>query len=658
MNNQERYEELIKLVNQYNKAYYTEDKPLVSDAVYDKLYDELVALEKSGEITQSLVSPTLRVGDRILPGFVEIPHTRQMFSLNKANTLEEIVKFMKDTEKATGENDIIYTLEWKFDGLPVVLRYENGFFVQARTRGDGKTGEEVTAQIRTIRSIPLEIPYKGTIEVQGEVIMPLSELQKYNEHLVANGEEPISNARNGAAGSLRTLDLRKTASRPLDAFFYDVPYIEGQQLVTQGMIKTYLNDLGFQTHPFFVMVADVEALEYCIKQATEMRPKLDILTDGLVIKVDHLSKRERIGYTRKYPKWAIAFKFEAEEVVSTLRDVVFQVGSSGVITPVAVFDTVEIDGVNIDHATLYNMGIIREKGLKQGCEVIVYRANDVIPNVKEAVAGTGEGEIKPPTSCPSCNGSITLKGDLMYCTNESCPARHESRFNYFVSRDAMNIEGLSEKTIRQLLERGLLKDFSDFYRLTKEDLLTLDGFSDRKATKLLQAVQASKTPTLEAFLFSLRMRHSGQGTAERLVKRFGTLSAIASASYEDFLAIDDIGEVVANSLFTYFSNPATKKLLADLEQLGVKPMEPTPVVKSETAQGFDGLTFVITGTLSKPRREIEDFIKGNGGNVSGSVSKKTSYLVCGEDAGSKLTKAQSLGVKVLNEAELEQMVSQ
>jgi DNA ligase (NAD+) len=336
--------------------------------------------------------------------------------------------------------------------------------------------------------------------------------------------------------------------------------------------------------------------------------------------------------------------------------VIFEVGRTGVITPVAIFDPVEIDGVVIQKATVFNMKEVREKGLKKGCEIIVYRANDVIPAVKEAVSGTGNGEINPPTHCPSCKSELIAAGDLIYCTNEECSAKAINRLIHFVSRNAMNIEGLSDKTIEQLIEHKFVTQPTDFYRLTKNQLLQLEGFSSKKSDNLLAAIEASKTPTLEAFLFSLGIRHAGAGTAERLVRRFGTLSAIASASYEDFVAVDDIGEVVATSLVNYFTDSNTKQMLSQFEKLGVKPLEPTPVNTENTPQGFTGLTFVITGTLSKPRKHFEDLIKNNGGAVSGSVSKKTSYLVVGEDAGSKLTKAQSLGVTVLNEEQFAEMV--
>lgn len=670
---QQRYENLVKLLNRYNTEYYTLDKPSVTDEEYDRLYDELLALEEVGFVSPD--SPSQRVGGDILDKFQKYTHTVPMKSLKKGQNYEDILKFLEDVFKTISKDTAIsFTLEHKFDGLSFVLRYENGQLIHARSRGNGKIGELITAQVKTIKTIPLTIPFKETIEVQGEVYFPLDKFRIFNDKQLALFQQVISkmkheptekeleklrekyvlsNPRNGAAGALRNLDPKITASRPIDAFLYNIPYIEGKEFASQEELMDFLHEQGFKTSPYLKVFRTYEELVPLLEEMKTVRPTLNWDIDGMVIKINEIALRDLIGMTLKHPKWAIAFKFEAAEKSTLLLRVVVETGRTGKVTPVAEFEPIEFDGVIVTRATLNNFDDIKRKGVRLGSTIIVRRSNDVIPEVVGTVEHTGHGEIPIPTHCPSCETPLEKDGVHLYCPNHTdCSAQTIGRFTHFASRDAMNIDTFSDKTAEQLYEAGLIKQFPDLYRLKMEDLVGLERFAQRKAEKLLEALEVSKKRPLSAFLYALGIRHVGLGTVEKILHRYTSLGDIMQAPVEDLMQVDDVGEVVAKSIYDYFKNPKHLELIEDLIGLG---FELHHEVAEQTSNRFEGKSFVITGKLSRPRKEIETYIKENGGKTAGSVSKNTSFLVAGDDAGSKLDKATSLGVAILSEDELYQI---
>lgn len=637
----------------YNHHYYTLDEPIVSDAEYDKLYDELVQFEALHPQLKVPHSPTNKVGGELLEKFEKKEHTTQLYSLAKSQDFDGVIKFVQDVEKEAGRSTT-YSIEQKLDGLAFVLRYEEGVLVEARTRGTGKIGEVITAQIKTIRSIPHTIPCHNTVEIQGEVFMPISRFEAFNAAL-PEGAVPLKNPRNGAAGALRNLDTRITASRPLDAFLYNVPYIDGPELDTQEELMGFLTTNGFKVNPYFFVVSTAEEIITKLQEMVEVRPTLDWDIDGMVIKVNEIPLRDDLGYTSKAPKWAIAYKFEAIEETTTLNSVTWEVGRTGKLTPLAHLEPVDIGGATVTKATLNNYDDILRKGVKVGADVFVRRSNDVIPEIMGIVEGSQGVEISKPTHCPECGTEVAHNGVHLYCpNNESCPAQSVGKFIHYASREAMNIDSFSEKTAEQLFEAGLLKDsFADLYKLDRNELLKLERFGERKADRLLAAIEDSKTRPLEAFLFALGMRHSGKGTAERLLRYYSSIDEIAAASIEDLMKIEDIGLAVAESIHEYFRTERNTQMINELKQLGLTLIHEAPV---SSGSQLEGSTFVITGKVSRPRKEIEEIIKEHGGKTSGSISKNTSYLVAGEAAGSKLAKAQSLNVPVISEMELYEMV--
>jgi DNA ligase (NAD+) len=615
----------------------------------------------------------MRVGGAVLDKFEKKEHTTPLSSLDKAQNFERLFKFDKDVTKVVGEKRT-YSLEQKLDGLAFVMRYENGKFVEARTRGTGRIGELISEQIKTIKSVPLTIPYKQVVEVQGEVFMPIDKFEQYNASLLERFHnevqrlgidlaadtiesirrkfEPLKNPRNGAAGALRNLDPKITASRPLDAFLYNVPYIEGKSFDTQEDLMSFLRDNGFKTNPYFFVFDNMEDILEKLKEMNEIRPTLNWDIDGMVIKLNQIPSRERVGYTSKFPKWAIAYKFEALEVTSPLLDKTDQVGRTGKISPLGHIEPVDIGGVTVTKATLNNYDDIKRKGLKLGARVFIRRSNDVIPEIMGIVPGETGEEILPPTECPECGSRLVNDGVHLYCKNhEFCPAQQIGKIIHFGSREAMNIDTFSEKTAEQLWDANLLRTVVDLYKLKKEDLVDLERFGERKAEKLLAAIEESKKRPLEAFLYGLGIRHAGKGTVERMLRYHTTLEEIMNLSIEQLCEIEDVGDVVAESIYYYFREPKTVQMINELKSLGVE-MKGTE--KQVSSDKFEGKTFVITGSMpsGKSRKDIENYIKENGGKTSGSVSKKTSYVVAGDDAGSKLEKAESLGVTVLSEEEL------
>ena len=644
---QERMQELVRKLNETAYAYYVLDNPVISDMQWDRLYDELKKLEaETGIILPD--SPTQKVGGDPLKGFEEHRHITRLWSLDKVQSLEELEAWIQRTEKLAEAKDLQYYVEYKFDGLTLNLTYRDGELVQAATRGNGVTGEAILPQARTIHSVPRTIPYKGLLEVQGECIMRLSTLEKYNK----TAKEPLKNARNAAAGALRNLDPRVTASRHLDAFFYQVGTIENPPYDSQPGMLDFLRKNGFQVSPYLGSSRGREALEACIREIEQSRSRLDWLIDGVVIKVGDYALRERMGYTEKFPRWGVAYKFKAEECVTKLLDVTWELGRTGKLTPLAHLEPVDFYGVTVRKATLNNLGDIQRKDVAIGCNVWIRRSNDVIPEIMGRAGDASEDEkpILKPEFCPACGSKLIERGAHLFCMNrETCRPQAVARLAHFAGREAMDIDGFSEKTAGQLYDQMGIRQPADLYSLTPMDFLMLDGFKEKKAGNLAEALEKSKHCELDAFLFALGIPNVGRKTARDLAQRFGTLERLKAADEKALTAIPDIGEIVAASVTEYFSFPENNQMIDRLIAAGVHPKE--MVAASEGA--FSGMSIVVTGTLpTLSRKEAEDLIRSRGGNAAGSVSKKTAFVVVGEDAGSKLSKAQSLGIETIDEAEL------
>lgn len=643
----ERMHELVKRLNETAYAYYVLDNPVISDMQWDRLYDELKLLEaETGTVLPD--SPTIKVGGEPLKGFEEHRHITRLWSLDKVQSMEELDAWIARTEKLAEKENLQYYLEYKFDGLTLNLTYRDGNLVQAATRGNGITGEAILPQAKTIHSVPKQIPYKGLLEVQGECIMRLSTLEKYNK----TAKEPLKNARNAAAGALRNLDPAVTASRHLDAFFYQIGTIENPPYDSQPGMLDFLRDNGFQVSPYLGSSKGREALEACIQDIEKHRGELDWLIDGVVIKVGDYALRERMGYTEKFPRWGVAYKFKAEECVTKLLDVTWELGRTGKLTPLAHVEPVDFYGVTVRKATLNNLGDIQRKDIAIGCDVWIRRSNDVIPEIMGRAGSPKQNEkaIEKPTVCPACGRPLIERGAHLFCMNrESCRPQAVARLAHFAGREAMDIEGFSEKTAGQLYDQMGIRQPADLYSLTPMDFLMLEGFKEKKAANLSEALEKSKHCELDAFLFALGIPNVGRKTARDLAQRFGTLEKLKKADENALTAIPDIGDIVASSVTEYFSFPENIQMIERLQAAGVNPRE------MEAAQQgvFSGMTIVVTGTLpTLSRKQAEDLIRSRGGNASGSVSKKTAFVVVGEDAGSKLTKALSLGIETISEDEL------
>ena len=640
-----RQEELTQQLARYAEAYYDTDAPVISDAEYDALYDELVSLEQeSGFVLPG--SPTVRVGASA-GAFLPHTHIRRLYSLDKVRTEEALADWANRAIRAADGKSVEFGLEYKFDGLTVCLTYDNGRFVQGATRGNGVTGDGVYEQLLTIRSIPRTIPFKGKMEVQGECIMRLSVLEELNK----TADEPLKNARNAAAGALRNLDPKVTASRKLDLFCYNVGYIEGIELTNQREMLAFLAENGFPVSPFIRYCTTAEALKREIDLAEQTRGKLDFLIDGMVIKVTDFALREFLGATEKFPRWAMAYKFAAEETTSIVEEVTWEVGRTGKLTPLAHLSPVELAGATIQRATLNNYDDIQRKRVKIGSKVFIRRSNDVIPEILGAVPDdTATDVIQKPTRCPVCGAHVEENGAHLFCTNSlSCRAQITLRLAHYASRDAMDIESFSDKTAEQFIEALGVTSIPELYALDKEQLVALDRFGNKKAQNLLDAIEKSKTRPLSAFLFALGIPNVGSKTAKDLAKRFGTLSAVRAATREELLAIPDVGGIVAESILSFFGD---SNISAQIDQLLAYGVSPQSEQAANTASPIAGKTIVVTGTLpTLGRREAEALIEQNGANAAGSVSKKTDYVLYGESAGSKLDKARELGIPLLTEAE-------
>lgn len=642
----DRQHELVEILNRYAAAYYEQDAPLVSDAEYDRLYDELLKIEaETGVVLPN--SPTLRVGGAPLKSFAEHRHLGRLWSLDKVRTREGLVDFIRKVTAASPEPPL-FGLEYKFDGLTVNLTYENGVLTQGATRGNGVTGEAILPQLRTIRTVPLTIPFKGRMEVQGECIMRLSVLEAYNR----TATEPLKNARNAAAGALRNLDPAVTAARKLDVFCYNVGYIEGKELKNQAEMLDFLKENGFPVCPFVRWLRTPDEIMHEIDLAEERRDTLDFLIDGMVVKVTDFALRDALGATEKFPRWAMAYKFAAEELTATVLDVTWEVGRTGKLTPLAHIEPVEFSGVTVKKATLNNWDDVQRKRVGIGSRVFIRRSNDVIPEILGAVPD--DKPLRPvmkPSVCPQCGAHVETRGAHLYCTNSlSCRPQIAARLSHYASRDAMDIDTFAGKTAEQLIDAFGIRTIPELYALSHEQLAALERFGHKKSQNLLDALEASKHRPLAAFLFALGIPNVGTKTAKDLARRFGTLDAVRHASKEELAAIDDVGDVVADCIVTFFADPRISDQIDRLLSLGVHPEE----VKTADSGNlpFAGMTVVITGTLSTlSRRDAEALVEENGGKASGSVSKNTSFVVVGENAGSKATKAQVLGIPMIDEKE-------
>lgn len=662
MDKKKLIEELVEELNKYAYEYYVLGNSSVTDKDYDKKYYELVDLEK--ETGYKLpYSPTQRVGDVILPEFKKYTHKARLWSLDKAQSLEEIkewhnrnVKFLEEYNRTSEEElpPLKYILTKKFDGLTINLSYdENGVLVTGATRGTGAIGEDVTAQVKTIKSIPLKIDCHDFLEIHGEAIMTTEAFEKYN----SEADTPLKNLRNGAAGALRNLNVAETAKRNLSAFFYDVGYKEGAFFKTYMEMLNFIKTKGFPMDDYIRECTTLDEIQKEIDYIRDIRFDLNYDIDGLVIAMDDIRTRELLGYTVKFPKWAIAYKFEAQEATTKLLDVEWNVGRSGRVSPTAILEPVELAGVTVKRATLNNMDDIARKGVRLGAEVFVRRSNDVIPEIMGVVPESLEGtkEIEEPKVCPACGAHLVHEGVHIYCENTlGCKPQMVKTIVHFAGREAMNIAGFSERTAEQLFEKLDIRDISDLYKLEYEKLLDLDKFGPKKAQNLLDAIEKSKDCTLEAFLYSLGIPNVGVKTAKDLVKRFESLENLEKATFEELVSVQDVGDIVARSIIEFFKEERTLKVINELLSLGVNPhYEKKEVLESP----FMGKTVVVTGTLENySRTSIKEKLESLGAKVSGSVSKKTDFVIAGEAAGSKYDKAKSLGVTILSEEEFENMI--
>ncbi|HBI6898823.1 TPA: NAD-dependent DNA ligase LigA [Clostridium perfringens] len=662
MDKKKLIEELVEELNKYAYEYYVLGNSSVTDKDYDKKYYELVDLEK--ETGYKLpYSPTQRVGDVILPEFKKYTHKARLWSLDKAQTLEEIrewhnrnVKFLEEYNRTSDEElpPLKYILTKKFDGLTINLSYdENGVLVTGATRGTGAIGEDVTAQVKTIKSIPLKIDCHDFLEIHGEAIMTTEAFEKYN----SEAETPLKNLRNGAAGALRNLNVAETAKRNLSAFFYDVGYKEGAPFKTYMEMLNFIKTKGFPMDDYIRECTTLDEIQKEIDYIRDIRFDLNYDIDGLVIAIDDIRTRELLGYTVKFPKWAIAYKFEAQEATTKLLDVEWNVGRSGRVSPTAILEPVELAGVTVKRATLNNMDDIARKGVRLGAEVFVRRSNDIIPEIMGVVPESLEGtkEIEEPKVCPACGAHLVHEGVHIYCENTlGCKPQMVKTIVHFAGREAMNIAGFSERTAEQLFEKLDIRDISDLYKLEYEKLLDLDKFGPKKAQNLLDAIEKSKDCTLEAFLYSLGIPNVGVKTAKDLVKRFESLENLEKATFEELVSVQDVGDIVARSIIEFFKEERTLKVINELLSLGVNPhYEKKEVLESP----FIGKTVVVTGTLENySRTSIKEKLESLGAKVSGSVSKKTDFVIAGEAAGSKYDKAKSLGITILSEEEFENMI--
>ncbi len=648
MDKSKRMAELVEMLNEYAYQYYTLDNPTVADVEYDRLYDELVELEKQlGYALDN--SPTKRVGDVTLKGFNTVRHLGRLYSLDKCQSKESLSAWLNKLIKFCGYMPKC-SLEYKFDGLTINLLYNEGKLQRAATRGNGIDGEEVTEQVKTIKCVPLSIDYKGAVEVQGEGIMRLSALEKYNSQ---EGVTPLKNARNAVAGAIRNLDPKVTASRKLEVICYNVNYIEKDFEKGSDMID-FLSRNKFKISDKFDIYGDKESLIDDVDRIANKRDSLDFLIDGAVIKVDDTSIREQLGYTEKFPKWAVAYKFPAQETTTTLKDVIWQVSRTGKLNPLALLEPVDLAGVTVSKATLSNISEIKRKDIKIGSRVFIRRSNDVIPEILGIAEHTANSkDVEKPTVCPACGAPVIEEGVFLKCSNaKNCAPAIVSAMSHFASREAMDIDGLSEKTLETLYNEGKLNHFVDIYKLKPEDFDGIEGFAEKKVSNLLSAIEKSKNTTLDRLIFALGIPNIGKKASKQLSDEYKTLDGVMNATYDDLISLEDFGDIMANGFVQYWADEKHKADIEDLIASGIKIQE-----KSIKQGSLTGKKVVLTGSLPTLKRsQAKKLIEDNGGEVSESISKTVNLVVAGEDAGSKLAKAQKLGIEIIDEATLMSLI--
>lgn len=643
----DRVRYLIDTLNKWAYEYYVLDNPSVDDREYDKLYDELRAIEEqTGEV--EFDSPTKRVGGEPIKGFEKHAHVHRLYSLDKSVSSEQLSAFFTRIKKAVANPS--YTVEYKFDGLTMCLTYDNGRFVRATTRGNGVEGEDVTAQCLTIKSFPLTIDYKGLLEVQGEAVIRLSVLEEYNR----TAKEQLKNARNAAAGAIRNLDPKVTAERKPEILFYNVNYMSEGELPTQVSHFEFLKRNGFKVFPFLRVCKSEEEVVAAIEEIEVARKTLDVLTDGAVIKLNDASVREDIGYTDKFPRWAVAYKFEAEEAETVVKEVRWQVGRTGKLTPLAEVEPVDLGGVTVRKATLNNLGDIARKNVKINSRVLIRRSNEVIPEILGCIEHTeGSVEVEKPTKCPFCGGDISEVGANLFCVNRECKPRIVATLSHFASKGAMDIEGLSEATATLMHDTLGVTRPSQIYSLTADDLAKLEGFKDKKINNLLAAIDKSRTVSLDRFIFALGVDGVGKVASKALAEHFESVENLSRATEEELIALDDIGEITARTIVGWFAdNYNTDEVAALTAEINVKFEK-----KGDISGIFGGQSVVLTGSLASfTRSEAQKIIEENGGVCQSSVTSKTTLVIAGEAAGSKLLKAQKLGIKIIDEEQFKEMI--
>ncbi|GGF26277.1 DNA ligase [Halobacillus andaensis] len=654
---QQRLESLRNEIHQYNYEYHTLDAPSVSDYEYDKKMRELLDLESKFPDLVTADSPSQRVGAEPLSAFQKVRHNVAMLSLGNAFDEQELRDFDRRVREGTGE-EVTYVCELKIDGLAVSLTYEDGVLVRGATRGDGTVGEDITVNLRTIRTIPLRLHSPETVEVRGEAFMPKNSFLKMNEAREEKGEEPFANPRNAAAGSLRQLDPKVAAKRNLDIFLYGVGEWQGESSNSHSQRLERMKELGLKTNPEWKKCQSIdEVIEY-VNGWVERRPDLDYEIDGIVIKVDRLDQQEALGFTAKSPRWATAYKFPAEEAVTKLNDIELSVGRTGVVTPTAILEPVKVAGTTVQRASLHNEDLIRERDIRIGDTVVIKKAGDIIPEVVRVLIEQRSGEEEPyamPEHCPECESTLVrLEEEVaLRCINPNCQAQLREGLIHFVSRNAMDIDGLGEKVIAQLFQENLIAAIADLYKLQREELLQLERMGEKSVENLLTAIEASKDNSLEKLLFGLGIRYVGTKAAQTLAQEFETMDALSQTDAETLMLVPEIGEKMADSIARYFAKPQVLDLIEDLKRLGIN-MEYKGPKKSEGPEDspFKGKTIVLTGKMENfTRSEAKNIVQELGGKVTGSISKNTDLLIAGEDAGSKYDKAEKLGVEIWNEEE-------
>lgn len=655
----DRAKALRQQLNQYSHEYYVQDKPSVEDYVYDRLYKELVDIETEFPDLITADSPTQRVGGKILQGFEKVTHDIQMYSLNDGFSKEDIYDFDERVRKLAG-GSVTYCCELKIDGLAISLKYENGKFVQGATRGDGTVGENITENLKTVKSIPLELKKPISIEVRGECYMPKQSFVNLNKEREEAGQDVFANPRNAAAGSLRQLDTSIVSKRNLNTFLYTVADFGPMTAQTQFDALNELSEIGLRTNPEKTLCQSIDEVWAYIEEYHEKRVDLPYEIDGIVIKVNEFSVQDELGFTVKAPRWAIAYKFPPEEAQTVVEAIEWTIGRTGVVTPTAVMQPVRVAGSTVSRASLHNADFIAMKDIRLNDTVIIYKAGDIIPEVAQVLTEKRAADSQPyeiPTHCPVCDSELVHLDEevALRCINPKCPAQIKEGLNHFVSRNAMNIDGLGPRVLEQMYDKHLVADVADLYFLTEEQLMTLDKIKEKSANNIFKAIAASRDNSVERLIFGLGIRHVGAKAAKILAEHFGTLEAVSHATKEEVVALDSIGETIADSLVTYFENEEVHQLLDELKKAGVnfdyKGIRSSQLAAVESP--FKDKTVVLTGKLTHyTREEAKEKIENLGGKVTGSVSKKTDIVVAGEEAGSKLTKAQDLGIAVWDEQEM------